>query len=55
MQSAENLPRMPFLFRPGRIAGTREHVVHPNYILVYQVGTDTVDVLRILHSLQQYP
>ena len=55
VQSAENLPLMPFLFRPGRVPGTREHVVHPNYIVVYQVGDDVIDVLRVLHSRQQYP
>ena len=55
VQSAENLPLMPYLFRPGRVAGTREHVVHPNYIVVYQVGDDVVDILRVLHSRQQYP
>ncbi|WP_413897416.1 type II toxin-antitoxin system RelE/ParE family toxin [Rhodoferax sp.] len=55
VQSAENLPLMPYLFRPGRAPGTREHVVHPNYILVYQVGTDVIDILRILHSRRQYP
>ncbi len=55
VQSAENLPLMPYLFRPGRVAGTREHVVHPNYIVVYQVGYDVIDILRVLHSRQQYP
>lgn len=55
VQSAESLPLMPYLFRPGRVAGTREHVVHPNYIVVYQVGSDVIDVLRVLHSRQQYP
>ena len=55
IQSAESLPQMPYLFRTGRVAGTREHVVHPNYIVVYQVGTDVIDILRILHSRQQYP
>ena len=55
VQSAENLPSMPYLFRPGRVLGTREHVVHPNYILVYQVGDEAIDILRILHSRRQYP
>ena len=55
VQSAENLPFMPYLFRPGRVPGTRELVVHPNYIVVYQVGSDMIDILRILHSRQQYP
>ena len=55
VQSAENLPLMPFLFRLGRVAGTREHVVHPNYIVVHQVAADVIDILRVLHSRQQYP
>lgn len=55
VQSAENLPLMPDLFRAGRVPGTREIVVHPNYIVVYQVGSDVIDILRILHSRQQYP
>lgn len=55
VQSAENLPLMPYLFRPGRVPGTREFVVHPNYIVVYLVGSDVIDILRILHSRQHYP
>jgi hypothetical protein len=30
---------MPYLFQPGRVAGTREQVVHPNDIVVCRVGT----------------
>ena len=37
VQAAENLPSMPYLFRRGHEPGTREYVVHPNYILVYRV------------------
>ena len=55
MLSAQSLPLMPYLFRLGRVTGTREHVVHPNYIVVYQVGDDVIDILRVLHSRQQYP
>jgi addiction module RelE/StbE family toxin len=55
VQSVQNLPLMPHAFRPGRVAGTREYVVHPNYIVVYQVGTESIDVLRVLHSREQYP
>jgi len=32
---ARNLVAYPQLGRPGRIAGTRELVVHPNYIFVH--------------------
>lgn len=55
LQSVENLPLMPYAFRLGRVAGTREHVVHPNYIVVYRVGMEAIEILRVLHSRQQYP
>jgi toxin ParE1/3/4 len=55
VHSVGNLPRMPYLFRLGRVIGTREIVVHPNCIVVYQVGGQAIDILRILHSRQQYP
>lgn len=34
VQSAQSLPRMPFLFRLDLVPGNREHVVHPDYIVV---------------------
>jgi toxin ParE1/3/4 len=37
------------------LAGTRELVVHPNYILIYLVGEDVVEIIRVLHAHQQYP
>jgi addiction module RelE/StbE family toxin len=54
-QSAERLAFMPFAFRHGRVSGTREYVVHQNYILVYKVGSASIEILRVLHSRQQYP
>ena len=51
----ENLSSAPYLFVTGRDPGTRECVVHPNYLVVYQVGADSIDVLRVLHARQQYP
>ena len=52
---ADGLTRHPFLYRPGRAEGTREAVVHPNYILIYRVGTEAVEIVRVVHSRQQYP
>lgn len=52
---AEGLPDHPFLYRPGRVAGTREAVVHPNYILIYGVSEETVEIIAVVHSRQQYP
>jgi addiction module RelE/StbE family toxin len=52
---AEALPDHPFLYRPGRAAGTREAVVHPNYIVIYRVMTDAVEIVSVVHARQEYP
>lgn len=52
---AEHLPVHPFMFRAGRVPGTREAVVHPNYLLVYEVHVDAVEIMRVVHSRQEYP
>lgn len=54
-ESAGRLIDHPHLGRTGRIAGTRELVAHPNYILVYDVSGDTVRLLRVLHAARQWP
>ena len=54
-RSAERLTLFPFIGRPGRVAGTREWIVHPNYLLVYRVAETTIDVIRVLHARQRYP
>lgn len=53
----ESLALHPAMGRPGRIAGTRELVVHPNYIVFYRVQEDakTVQVLRIKHAARLFP
>jgi len=53
--TVETLGERPFMYRPGRVAGTREALVRPNYLIVYQVGTQFLDVLRVLHTARQYP
>ena len=52
---AERLPDHPFMYRTGRVAGTREAVVHPNYILIYRVAADAVEVVSLVHARQEYP
>jgi toxin ParE1/3/4 len=52
---AESARRRPALYKPGRVKGTREIVVRPNYVMVYRVTAEMVEVLRVLHSAQQWP
>jgi toxin ParE1/3/4 len=49
------LPAHPELFRAGRVAGTRELVAHPNYIVVYRVTDAAIEIVNVLHARQQYP
>ena len=45
----------PGIGRPGRVNNTREFILHPNYLVVYQVAGDEVIILRVLHARQRYP
>lgn len=45
----------PYLFRLGRAPNTRGIVTHPNYIVVYEVQADHIEVRAVLHARQQYP
>ena len=54
-RAASQLPQHPYLYRPGRVAGTRELVVHPNYVIVYRIKPDVIEVVNVLHTRQQYP
>ncbi len=56
-EKAELARQRPTLYRLGRIAGTREIVVRPSYVMVYRIEDEggTVAVLRVLHAAQQWP
>ena len=51
----EQLPAHPKRCRPGRVNGTRELVVRPNYIVIYAETPAVVTVLRVLHAAQMWP
>lgn len=54
-RAASHLPQNLYLYRHGRVPGTRELVVHPNYIIVYRETLTAIEIVNVLHSRQQYP
>lgn len=54
-EKANRLVDHPGLGRSGRVAGTHELVAHQNYILVYDVTSGSVRILRVLHAARQWP
>ena len=57
MEQAVQLDANARMGRPGRVEGTREWVVHPNYVIVYRLigAPEKVEILRVLHARQQWP
>jgi toxin ParE1/3/4 len=51
--SAEHLTLHPFLGRRGDLEGTRERMLHRNYLLTYRVGSEAVEILQIWHVAQK--
>ncbi|WP_134016981.1 type II toxin-antitoxin system RelE/ParE family toxin [Litoreibacter halocynthiae] len=49
------LPEHPQMHRVGRVDGTREMVVRPNYIVIYADEPSSIVILRVLHAAQQWP
>lgn len=54
-EKAEGLRTRPTLYRAGRMRGTREMIVHRNYIVFYRVSDEAVTILRVKHARQQWP
>ena len=46
----------PQMGRQGRKKGTRELVISRTpFVVVYRVQADTIQIIRLLHTSQQYP
>lgn len=54
-EKVSKLAQRPKLYRRGRVPGTREMVVRPNYIVVYAESERGVVVLRVLHAARRWP
>jgi plasmid stabilization system protein ParE len=53
LAAAAALPDHPQIYREGRKPNTREMVVLPNYIVVYRIRSDRIDILNVLHARQR--
>lgn len=54
-RAVSELPKHPYMYRIGRAPGTREMVVHPNYLVIYRVEPDVILITSVVHARQQYP
>ena len=54
-RATSQLPQHPYLYRVGRVAGTREIVVRHNYVVVYRILPNVIEIVSVLHSRQRYP
>ena len=51
--AGDSLAVFPRRGRRGRLPGTRELVAAFPYVIIYSIGTDTVDILRVWHGAQE--
>ena len=51
----DNLPQSPHMGRPGRVEGTSELIVHENYLVIYEVTANAINVLNVIHAARLYP
>lgn len=54
-EKTDLLAHFPAIGRPGRVPGTRELVVHENYVVPYRVKDGTVQILRVHHAARLWP
>jgi toxin ParE1/3/4 len=52
-EKTTTLTTYPNRYRTGRVKGTREMVVMPNYIIVYRIAGERVQILRVRHARQR--
>lgn len=55
LSSTQNLLQFPYSGRIGHVFGTRELVVHPNYMVVYRIDAPLIQIISVVHTKKQYP
>lgn len=55
-ESADSLKEMPYRGRKGRKPNTRELMISGfPFLIIYRVGKEAVEIVRVLHGAQQWP
>ncbi|MEY2842505.1 MAG: hypothetical protein RI920_542 [Pseudomonadota bacterium] len=50
------LAEHPYLYRQSdRVAGLRQIVAHPNYLVLYRVTASHIEVVNVVHARRQFP
>ncbi len=49
------LEQHPHIGRTCDVQGARELVIHENYIVVYRVRNESLEILRIRHARRKFP
>ncbi|TWB18972.1 addiction module RelE/StbE family toxin [Nitrospirillum amazonense] len=52
LTTANSLLTFPNRGRPGSVPGTRELLVFPPYVIIYEIMDDEVVILRVWHGAQ---
>ncbi len=57
LYSVNRLQLNPYLGKEGRVLGTRELVLHQNYLLIYEFheSDGEIIIMAILHARRQWP
>jgi addiction module RelE/StbE family toxin len=53
--TAASLALQPMMGKPGEIPGTREYIVHPSYRMVYRIIEDTLWIVTLINTAQEWP
>ena len=54
-ETAKKLSDFPLLGQNGQISGTREIFPHKNYRMVYEIESEIIWILAIVHASRQWP
>lgn len=55
LERVKRLSEFPNIGRAGRVEGTREWVLGPNYTLIYNVTDAAVITQAMVHTRRRYP